>query len=154
MTKLASIQKTIEISAPKEMVWEVLTKDEFTRIWYEEFSEGSHADTDWKEGSKALFTDHSNCGMVARVIRNKYAEELVLEFQGIVMNGKEEYDTPEAKVFKGGIESYKLSEKEGKTTLSIHSDMSVEYFESMSLAWVKALKKLKGLAEGKSEKVK
>jgi len=36
------IKKSIEVNSPKEKVWSVLLVDKFTRIWYSEFSEGSH----------------------------------------------------------------------------------------------------------------
>ena len=43
---------TIDINAPREKVWDVLWQDDSYRKWTSVFSEGSHAETDWKKGSK------------------------------------------------------------------------------------------------------
>lgn len=146
--KTELIKKSIEISAPKEKVWDVLLNDKFTRIWYAEFSEGSHAETDWKVGSKALFTDKSNRGLVGKVIVNIPNEVISVEYQGLVMAGTEDYESDEAKNVKGARETYHLAEKNGVTRVSIECDMGEEWFESMSLAWDKALLKVKELSEG------
>ncbi len=54
----------ISINAPKEKVWDVLWNDPFYRAWTSVFAEGSHAETDWKKGSKVLFLDNKGRGMV------------------------------------------------------------------------------------------
>lgn len=146
---MKTIKNTIDIHAPKEKVWDVLLKDELNHIWYAEFMEGTHVETDWKVGSKAVFKDGTNSGMITKVIVNKPNEALSVEFQGALVNGVEDYDSAEAKGIKGGKETYQLSEKEGVTHLSIAADMDESYFESMSASWEKALQKIKELAEGK-----
>lgn len=144
---MQTIKKSIVLNAPAAKVWKVLLDDQFTREWYAAFSEGSHADTDWKTGSKAVFTDHSGCGMIMRVLVNKPFEEMKLEYIGQVKDSREDYDSEEAKLLHGGIESYKLFEKDGTTELVVASDMGEDYFELMSKAWDNALEKFKGLAE-------
>jgi hypothetical protein len=141
------IKKTIEINAPSQDVWEVLLNDKFTRIWYGEFSEGAQAQTNWEAGSKVVFTDNSGGGMVGKVRVNKPRQELSIEYEGLVIGGKEDYESEDARQVKGGRENYFLAEKDGRTHLSIESDMSPEYFDSMSLAWDKALEKIRELAE-------
>ena len=42
---------------------------------------------------------------------------------------------------------YRLSGENGKTLLSIESDMMEEYFDMMSEAWDRALEKIKAMAE-------
>lgn len=147
--KNQTIQKSIAVNASKENVWDVLLQDQFTRTWYAEFSPGSHADTDWQVGSKAIFTDDSKNGLVGKVITNQPYEVVSVEYQGVLVDGKEDYDSADAQPVKGWKETYRLSEKDGVTQLSIESDMSEAYFESMSLAWEKALQKVKELAEGR-----
>jgi len=142
-----TIKKSIDINAPKEKVWDVMLSDKFTRIWYGEFCEGSHAETDWKVGSKALFKDNSESGLVGKVILNKPYEVISVEYKGIVIAGIEDYKSESAKNVKGGLEKYRLTEKNGVTHLSIECDMSKEYFESMSAAWVRALQKIKEISE-------
>ena len=141
------ITDAILINASKEKVWDVLTKDEFTRIWYAEFSPGSHADTTWEVGSKAVFTDNSGSGLIADVVENKPGEILALRYVGIVNKGTEDYESEGAQTVKGGREAYVLSEENGETRLQASCDMSDDMYEMMSEAWGRAIHKIKHLAE-------
>src|SRR6185503_7209815 len=64
----------ILIDAPREKVWSTLWDDSTYRAWTAAFTEGSHAKTDWKKGSKVLFLDGKNDGMVSTIAENKPAE--------------------------------------------------------------------------------
>ena len=141
------IKKNIDIQASKENVWEVLLNDSFTRIWYAEFSEGSHADTDWHVGSKAVFKDHSGSGIVGTIIANEPAKLLSIEYNGFVNKGVEEYEGRIAESVKGARETYHLSENDGFVTVAIECDMDETMFDTMSAAWEKALSKIKSLSE-------
>ncbi len=145
MTTIQKIEKSIIINALKERVWDVMLLDKFTRIWYTTFSEGSHAETDWTLGSKAIFTDNGNFGLIAKIVHNEPYHVVSLEYTGILKNGVEDYETPDA--MKGCFETYTLTEKDGATLLSIELDIEAEYFDMMSAAWEKALIKVKELAE-------
>jgi uncharacterized protein YndB with AHSA1/START domain len=144
---MPKIRKTIEINASKEKVWEVLTEDRYTRIWYAEFHPESHAVTDWTVGSTAYFQDNSGNGIVAKIIKNDPTEILSMEYTGMLVNNKEDYESDMAKEFAGGRETYILSEKEGVTTLDLEGDMNDEMYDMMSGLWEKAFAKLKELAE-------
>lgn len=146
-TEMKRIKKSILINAPKEKVWDVLFTDRYTRIWYAAFGEGAHAETDWQLGSKAVFSDESNCGLIGEIITNQINEKLSVEYTGVLMNEVEDYDSDMARQVKGGRETYHISEGDGVTYLEIESDMAPEYFEDMSGTWVKALEKVKALAE-------
>jgi uncharacterized protein YndB with AHSA1/START domain len=149
--KRKTIKKSIELDAPKEIVWDVLLNDKFTRIWYQEFSEGSHAETDWKLGSKAVFVDNTKKGLIGTVVANKPYEVLSVEYNGWLDNGIEDYDSETAKEIKGNHETYRLTEKNGKTNLSIECDMGEDMYDFMSEAWDRALQKLKQLAESQKQ---
>jgi hypothetical protein len=144
---LQKIKKSISIRADKAKVWDVLTKDEFTRIWYGEFCEGTHAITDWQVGHKAKFIDNTQNGIVGRVTANTPGELLVLEYDGMIYQGVEDYESDTAKAVKGSIEKYKLTGDNGNLMLYIECDMADEYCEMMSSAWDNALKKVKSLSE-------
>lgn len=144
--KKRTIRKSIEISAPPEIVWDVLFEDNFTRQWYAEFSEGCYADTDWKLGSKAIFSDHSRSGLIGRIVVNEPFEVLTIMYTGFLQNGVEDYEGEIALDIKGGLESYRLLPDGNNTLLSIEADMGEEFFDSMSEAWDRALEKIKKLA--------
>ncbi|MBC7915105.1 MAG: SRPBCC domain-containing protein [Pyrinomonadaceae bacterium] len=142
------IKKSIEITATKEKIWEVLLQDKFTRIWYAEFSEGTYAETDWKLESKVVFKDATNCGLIGKIVVNRPFEVISVEYTGILTNGIEDTKSSDAKSMSGGRETYRLTEIGTNTTqLNIECDMAEEYFGMMSAAWDKALEKIKNLSE-------
>jgi uncharacterized protein YndB with AHSA1/START domain len=143
-----TIEKTIDIHAPKERVWQVLQADELTRLWYAIFSEGTHAETDWKQGSRVVFRDASNSGMLGRIAESRPNEFLAIEYDGMVgEDGKEDYDSAMANEMKGGRETYQLSATGDHTNLAVSCDMSEQWYEPMSAAWDKAMVKIKELSE-------
>lgn len=144
---MKTIEKSIRIQASPEKIWEVLTLDRYTKDWYSVFSPGSYALTDWKEGSKVLFLDQSNSGMVGKVKESIPGKSLVVEFMGQILDGKEDLDSAEAQQYKGGHETYRLTEENGSTRLDITSDMDEGMFEMMSARWEKAFERMKALAE-------
>jgi hypothetical protein len=141
------IKKSTDIQASKEKIWDVLTTDEYTREWFSEFSEGTFVITDWQVGSKALFIDESKSGLIATVASNKPGQELILEYQGMVADGQEDFESEQARGVIGYRECYWLRPSENGYTLDIESDMGSEYFDFMSQAWDRSLVKIKALAE-------
>jgi len=143
---MKKIQKTIMIAAPKEKVWNVLVEDELNRLWFAEFSAGSHAITDWIEGHKVIFKDDSERGIIGKIAEKHPYEMLSIAYDGMFWDGKEDFDSEEAQKVKGTFEKYFLSETNGVTTLSIESDMPEEHFDMMSEAWDRALAKIETLS--------
>ena len=143
------IEKSITIDAPAQKVWEVLFTQEFNKIWFAEFSEGTQAYTDWQVGSKAVFKDDSESGIFGRITVNKLHEEMVIEYDGMIINGKEDFDSKDAKNVKGSKETYKLVTDGPQTRLDITIDTDPEYLDMMSDSWDRALDIIKELAEKK-----
>lgn len=141
------IKKSIDIHAPKEKIWNVLMDDHYSRQWYAEFSAGTYAETDWNEGSKVVFQDDSKSGIIGIIESNKPGEELIIEYTGMLRNGIEDFESPDAQLVKGFRECYWLTENGDNIRLDIESDMGSEYFEMMSEAWDKALLKIKDFSE-------
>lgn len=143
----------IEINASREKVWDVLFGEKTYPLWTTAFSEGSKVETDWQKGSKALFLDQSNRGMVSRIAENVPNEFMSIEHLGMYDNGVEDFDSAEVKRWAGAKENYTLTDLGGKTNLHIFMEMEeseenkqmIEMFAGM---WPKALAKVKELAEG------
>ncbi len=144
---LKLIKKSIDINAPKEKVWEVLLKNEYIEKWYKAFGEGIIADTNWQLGSKAVFKDSKGSGLIGKIAERKDNEIISIEYSGMLINGKEDFESAEAKNMKGGHETYKLSEKDGVTHLDTEFNMDEKDFQMMSDLWEKALRIIKDLAE-------
>ena len=143
---MKTMQKSKEINAPKEKVWNVLLEDEYNRIWMAEFMEGSHAKTDWIVGHKVRFLDNNNNGLVGRIITKQPYDTIEMEYDGEVKNGEDDLDSEMAQQMKGSRENYYLSEHNGVTTLKVEVDMGDDWYQMMSDAWDKALDKIDELA--------
>jgi len=143
---MIAIKNTIEINATREKVWQVLTDEQYYLQWYALFCEGTTAITDWKEGSKVVFAAN-NMGLVGKIAVYRPNEELLIQMTGILNNGVEDYDSPDAKNAQQATEHYLLTEKNGKTILQTAADIDEEYYEQTSESWDAAKEKIKQLAE-------
>lgn len=143
---MKTIKKSIEITAPKESVWAVLLEDAYSRDWMSHFMPGTRAKTDWIEGHKIAFVDNSNNGIVGKITSKKPYELLAMQYDGMILNGVEDFDSEMSKMMKGAQESYTLSTKGGNTLLEISSDMNDEYFDQMSASWDAALQRISELS--------
>jgi uncharacterized protein YndB with AHSA1/START domain len=137
----------IAIDAPREKVWNVLWADDSYRAWTAPFSEGSHAISDWKKGSKVLFLDGKGMGMVSRIDETTPNEYMSFEHLGSIKDGVEDITSDEAKSFAGAHENYTLKDVGGKTELIVDMDMDDQYKDYFTQTFPKALAKVKELAE-------
>lgn len=135
------------INATPEKVWDVLWGDDTYRKWTSAFSEGSHVQTDWKQGSKVLFLDGNGQGMVSRIAESRPNEYMSFEHLGVVSNGVEDTTSEKVKDWAGSRENYTLKKVDGKTELSIDMDITEEYKDMFTQMWPKALDNLKNLSE-------
>jgi uncharacterized protein YndB with AHSA1/START domain len=146
------MQFEITINAPRKRVWEILWGKETYPVWTKAFSEDSQVETDWKKGSKALFHDGKNNGMVSRIAENIPAQFMSIEHLGMVRDGVEDYESEEVKRWAGAKENYTLTGTGDKTLLRIDMEMDeseenremIKMFEGM---WPKALNNIKSMAE-------
>lgn len=139
--------KSVLIGAPKERIWDVLLQDETYRIWTSVFHEDSCFEGDWAEGSKIYFKTPEGDGMVSEVAAHRPNEIITLKHQGVLIKGKEVYDSEEAKKWKGATETYRLIPKGKKTELVVEQDIPDEYADWFFTTWEKALNKVKELSE-------
>jgi uncharacterized protein YndB with AHSA1/START domain len=138
------------INAPREKVWDTLWSETNYPKWTAVFCKGSHAVTDWKEGSKALFLDNKNQGMVATIAKNVPNEFMSIKALGEVKDGVEDYDSPSAKQMAGSFENYTLTAEGDKTLLVVElsgEEMPEEFRDFLLNAWPKAMDAIKAIAE-------
>ncbi|MBC7903033.1 MAG: SRPBCC domain-containing protein [Gemmatimonadaceae bacterium] len=141
------IKKTIDIAAGADKIWPVLTEDQFNQQWFAEFSNGTKAESDWKQGSRIEFKDESGSGIGGKIEQLVPNEYLSIGYDSILKDGKPDTDSPWADAVVGMHENYRLTSKGGNTELYIESDMDEENFDKMSASWDRALAKIKTLAE-------
>lgn len=140
---MEKIKFSITIRAPKEKVWQSLWEDANYRKWTSAFAKGSHAVTDWKEGSKVLFLDDKGDGMFSTVEKNLPNEYMSIKHLGILKDGKEQTGTS----WGNAHENYSLSERSGITTLDVEMDSTPDFKEYLEETWPKAFDLLQKLAE-------
>lgn len=138
---------SIDINAPKEKVWKTLWDDATYRKWTSVFSEGSHAETDWKEGSKVLFLDEKGSGMVSKIEKIRPNEFISFQHLGEVKNRVEDTESDKVKGWAGAHENYTLKENNGTTELLVDMDMNEEYKDMFMKMFPKALQQVKELSE-------
>ena len=139
----------IDIQAPREKVWETLFGVETYPQWTKAFNENSQVTTDWKKGSRALFTDGNGDGMVSRIAENIPNEFMSIEHLGTIMGGVEDTTSPEVQQWNGAHENYRLQDIDGGTRLLIEMDIDdkSEYAEMFAGMWPKALAAVKEISE-------
>ena len=136
------------INASKEKVWNTLWNDATYRAWTSAFAEGSYVKTDnWKEGTKVLFLDPDDNGMVSVVAKNKPNEYMSFKHLGEVKKGVEDMGSERVKGWAGAMENYTLKEENGRTTLSVEMDSTDEFGDFFAKTWPNALEKVKELSE-------
>jgi hypothetical protein len=147
MIAMEKLNFNILINAVPEKVWKVLWADDTYRQWTLAFSEGSYAESDWKEGSKVLFLDREGRGMVSRIAAIRQNEFMSFEHLGEVTNGVEDTISEKVKSWAGAHENYTLKKVNGKTELIVDMDITEEFKEMFSKMWPIALDNIKRLSE-------
>ena len=139
----------ISINASREKVWNALFEDANYRKWTSAFGEGSHAVTDWKQGSKALFLGDKGSGMVSRIEENRPNEYMSIRHLGEVKDGVEDTTSEKVQQWNGAMENYTLTETPEGTHLKIEmsGNIPAEFEDYFLQTWPKALDKLKEIAE-------
>ena len=142
---MATLQLNTKINASKEKIWGVLWDDTSYRRWAAVFMEGSHAVSDWNEGSEIRFLGTKNDGMFGIIEKKIPNQQMTFKHEGEIKNGiKEVNDWGEA------TESYFLSENNGVTDLAVVLSMkdNSEFEEYFRNTFPKALEIIKQISEG------
>lgn len=141
------LQFSTNVNAPREKVWDVLWDDTNYQKWTSVFSEGSRAETDWREGSKVLFLDGKGSGMYSKIAKKVPNEFMSFEHLGVVKDGKELPQDEESEKWSGASEEYRLKETNGSTELIVEMDVTDDFEDYFKQTFPKALEKVKELSE-------
>ncbi len=139
---METLSFNIQIKASKKKVWNALWEDQNYRNWTSVFSEGSHAETDWKEGGRILFLNGKGQGMYSLIEKNHPYEFMSFRHLGDIVDGKEQ-----APYKVQSIENYTLSESVGYTNLRVDMEVEEGYKDYFNQQFLLALEKVKALAE-------
>ncbi|MVN92166.1 SRPBCC family protein [Mucilaginibacter aquatilis] len=140
----------VTINESRQQVWKTLWSNETYPQWTAAFCEGSHAVTNWREGSKVLFLDQQQNGMVSVIAKRIEPEFMSFKHLGEVKEGIEDTESEAVKAWAGAHENYTLKEVNGKTELIIEleGDGLPDEFKTFFVnTWPAALNLLKQVAE-------
>jgi uncharacterized protein YndB with AHSA1/START domain len=144
--RLNRLRFAVDIDAPRNKVWRVLWDDASFRDWTSVFAEGSHAVSDWNEGSPIQCIDPaSQSGMSAVIEKKRTGEFMSFRHEAEIKDGK--VQPPAA--WSGAHENYTLMASDGKTTLTVDLDAPDEYREMFEDKFPQALQRVKNLAEAR-----
>jgi uncharacterized protein YndB with AHSA1/START domain len=138
---MKKLEFEIQINTSREKVWHALWDDKNYREWTSAFTEGSYAESDWKEGSKIHFLDGKGSGMYSIIEKKIGLTQMTFRHLGHIKDGKEQPEKIE------GVESYFLTEENNKTNLKVELEMSEDYEKYFNEVFPKALANVKRIAE-------
>jgi uncharacterized protein YndB with AHSA1/START domain len=144
---METLNFNIRIAANAKTIWSVLWNDETYRKWTAVFSEGSYAESDWKEGSPILFLTPSGEGMssiIHRLIENK---EMTFKHLSTVKDFQVQPLDEKSQQWSGCRESYTIEEVNGMSTFRVSIEVMPGYKDYFIQTFPKALEKVKILAE-------
>lgn len=136
-------QYTITINAAKNIVWHTLWSDEFYPQWTYAFTSGSHAKSDWKEGSEILFLDGKGSGMYSVIAKLDEPNTMAFRHIGDIKDGVKQ----DAATWNGALETYTLTERGDATEVSVEVDIEPSFMDFMEKTFPKAMALLKNIAE-------
>lgn len=124
-------------------MWDALWLDENYRKWTSAFQGGSYFEGSLEKGSEIKFLGPENNGMYGIVKENIPFEKMYFLHKGEIKNGEklpESYDSD-------AIESYDLTEKNGKMELTVTLNAPEDYIPYFAEVFPKALRKVKEISE-------
>jgi uncharacterized protein YndB with AHSA1/START domain len=150
---MANLHYTIDISSPKEKVWQTMLQAATYKEWTGAFHPGSTYEGSWDKGSKIKFVAEDEgkiSGMLSQIVENVPYDYLSIEHLGQIIDGQEDTSSEDAKQWIGSHENYQFTEKDGITTIDVEligeniNDEIAKMFDGM---WPQALQKLKEICE-------
>lgn len=85
--------------------------------------------------------------MVSRIAEIRANEFVSIEHLGLVHDGIEDTESPEAKKWAPAYENYTFRDKDGGTEVLVDMDSEESMAEEFNRMWPEGLKKLKEIAE-------
>lgn len=142
-----SIQFTITIGAPVQLVFNTMLDPEQYRDWTCAFAEGSYFEGSWQQGEKIKFLSPSGEGMISEIAEHRPCEFISIRHLGMLMNGVEDTQSEAVRAWAPAYENYTFRAVGDCTELVINQDVPAEYEEYMAHAWPLALQRLRTLCE-------
>ena len=141
---------SIEINAPRKLVWDTMLDPEGYKVWTAAFCEGSYFTGSWEEGSKIQFLAPNGDGMTAHIAENRPYESVVIRHEGEVKSGVEDTTSESVRAWAPAYETFTFVDSGNGTKVRTSLETIPEYVEIMNDSYPKALEVLKQLCESKA----
>lgn len=156
---MKKIMDFIDIDSPVEKVWASIVSQDRYNYWSSSFNPNpdpsanpTYMEGGWRKGDAIRFLgkeENGNIsGMICEIAENRYLEFISIKGIGIIKDGVEYFDTPEAQKWVPTFENYtfkKLGEE--KTRMSVETSIDEEDYENFVDMWSDALVKIKEVCE-------
>jgi uncharacterized protein YndB with AHSA1/START domain len=151
---MEKLRFSIDIAAPREIVWETTIGEKSYSEWTAAFEPTSFYRGSWTKGSKMLFLgrdkDGNESGMSSEIAESRRPEFISIRHLGMVNKGVEDFTSEAVKAWAPSYEDYTLEETDDGTRFVMEMDIAPEYKEMFERMWPEALKRLKALAEART----
>jgi uncharacterized protein YndB with AHSA1/START domain len=135
------------IASSRQKAWETMLNPKTYKEWVGAAWPGSTYQGEWKEGEDIRFVGDDSSGTLAHLVEYRPYDYILAEHVAVLKQGVEDRDSDEAKGWIGTMESYKFTEQNGQTELTVIIETNPEWASMFSDGWPKALAKLKEICE-------
>ncbi|MGX5852203.1 SRPBCC family protein [Dyadobacter jiangsuensis] len=144
------VQKSISINASAERIWRVITEAQYNVVWLAALGRRKIAQTDWQKGSKAVFVDDDQTGLITRIRVARPFEKIRMQNVGMITNGVEDCESDEAVESREFFEQYLFTTDHDSVRMHVEVTVEDDFYNEVSDCWAKALEIIKELAESQS----
>jgi len=149
---MRKILQSIEINAPREVVWAAIINDHKYRLWTAAFEPTSHFVGGWQKGDKIKFLGSDDqgrqMGMAAEIAASDHLKFISIHILGLASGDTVDTDSEYARQWAPAFENYHFEAVTDQITkFSVDVDTNEDFFESMNESWTQALLKLKEVCE-------
>ena len=138
---------SVEIAAPRQLVWDTMLGPESYKAWTSVFHEGSYFEGSWDEGSKIQFLSPGGDGMTAVIAQSRPHEFVSIRHLGEIRNGVEDTSSEQVRAWAPAHENYEFSETPGGSRVTVSLETAPEWEQYMLDTYPKALGLLKEQCE-------
>lgn len=146
---MQTLTYSVIIDADRDRIWEVLWNDKTYREWTKVFTDGSHAVSDWNEGSPIEFRDGKGSGMFSEIVKLEPSQLMMFQHLGSIKDGEHVEFSGDLKDWTGSFETYRLADADSGSKLTVEIDSSENFREFFDEKFPQALNKVKTLSEAK-----
>jgi uncharacterized protein YndB with AHSA1/START domain len=145
---MKKLEFKINISAPKQRVWETMLNAATYKEWAQAAWPGSFYEGTWAENEKIRFIGNQGSGTLALIKKYQpYDHIAATHIAALLPGGVEDTDSDLAKGWIGTKESYTFTEQDNHTNVVVEIITNPSWEEMFADGWPKALAKLKEICE-------